>query len=385
MGELYYKEDKAAAAWKIIALVVLAAVFTLTMLAGAETKDCLTNVAFSQVKAFSNEFTACSNNPKTLNAEMPQVLVPVGRTAGIKLYTDGIIIVSLAKVISEDTVCRPALDAGLKPGDIITEINGKKVLSESGFTELLNKSGGSVELTVTRNEKKIKISVVSVKTQDGLYKIGAVVRDSMAGIGTITFYDPKSGTFGGLGHPICDVDTGVIMPAAGGGLVISDITGVKKGKVGSPGELSGSFELSSNFATLYCNNTAGIFGLVTDQKIVDGMKSVPVAAPNQVHTGAATILANIDGTTVKAYDIEITAINDLADNDLRDMQIKITDEELLSYTGGIVQGMSGSPILQDGRLAGAVTHVFINDPQKGYAIFIGGMLNNSGMYTKKAA
>ena len=202
-----------------------------------------------------------------------------------------------------------------------------------------------------------------------MYCIGAWVRDSMAGIGTMTYYDPKSGEFGALGHGITDVDTALLMPFSNGSILPSTVKAVRRGEAGSAGELRGDFNLTENLGELTANTACGVFGVMESGEYVDGA-ALPVG---EARTGEAVICSNVEGDETREYAIEILKVT--ADSpDGRDLVLSVTDPELIEKTGGIVQGMSGSPIIQDGRLVGAVTHVLVNDPTRGYGIFIENML-----------
>ncbi|MDF2567582.1 MAG: stage sporulation protein, partial [Oscillospiraceae bacterium] len=221
---------------------------------------------------------------------------------------------------------------------------------------------------------------------DNTFKIGLWVRDSSAGIGTVTFYNPENSVFGGLGHAVCDVDTGQVMPIMSGEVVDVNINGVTRGSSGSPGELKGSFSSNKDSGSIAVNNETGVFGVLYQNP--SNHSAIPIAMKQEVKTGKATIFTTVSGNTPQEYKINIEKVN-LNDNSMtKNMVIKITDPELLQKTGGIVQGMSGSPIMQNGVLVGAVTHVFINDPTKGYGIFIENMYNHSKAvktYYKKIA
>lgn len=303
-----------------------------------------------------------------------RTLIPVGHTVGIKLFSRGILVVKLAE---GDT---PAKACGLTAGDVIVQCAGNAVTSTEQFQALLQSTAGeSAKLEVRRGGKLLDLSVTADDSDgDGKYAIGAWIRDSMAGIGTMTFYDPQSNTFGALGHGVTDVDTAALMPFSSGSILPSTVKTVKRGETGAAGELKGDFDLSGDTGELYANTSGGVFGTLTDQELIEhlGETPLPVAENDQVHTGKATILANVDGDTVKEYDIEITKILS-TDSAGRNLLITVTDPELLEKTGGIVQGMSGSPILQDGRLAGAVTHVLLGDPTRGYGLLIRNMLKNT--------
>ena len=196
----------------------------------------------------------------------------------------------------------------------------------------------------------------------------------MAGIGTLTFYDPESSIFGALGHGINDVDTAQLMPLQSGTIMYSAVTDVKKGLSGAPGELHGTFDVARDMGHLYANTHSGIFGTLTDESVLGQQQPVEIAERSEVKTGPATILSNIAGEDVKEYQVEILHVYSAVEGETRNLMLKVTDPELLAQTGGIVQGMSGSPILQSGKLVGAVTHVLVNDPTRGYGILAENML-----------
>ncbi|MBM6909689.1 SpoIVB peptidase [Oscillibacter valericigenes] len=303
---------------------------------------------------------------RTASARM---LVPVGHTVGIKLFARGVMVV---KAPESGT---PADDCGLRTGDIIVKCGGVSVTSSEQFQSLLQENGETAtDLQVRREGESMTLSVSPEQNDTGTYCIGAWIRDSMAGIGTMTYYDPETGSFGALGHGITDSDTGILMPFASGSLLPSAVKAVKKGASGEAGELRGDFDLTGDLGDLSANTSSGIFGTLDPGEFTERLgDAIPVASAGEVHTGPAAILANVEGDAVREYDIEILQIvEDTADS--RDLVIAVTDPELLSITGGIVQGMSGSPILQDGKFAGAVTHVLLNDPSKGYGILMETML-----------
>lgn len=299
-----------------------------------------------------------------------RTLIPVGRAIGIKLFAEGVLVVGLAEQWEPDKV--PAADAGLKAGDFILSMNGQEIQSTEHFQTLLQKNGKkAAELTVRRGDKTRTLTVKPVLTAEE-YRIGAYIRDSMAGIGTMTYYDPVSGCFAALGHSINDVDTGLLMPLEHGSVMPASVKAVLRGECGAPGQLKGDFDMTKDLGELYDNNECGVYGTLDAADYVCG-KPLKAAKACEVHEGPATILADIAGSEVKEYSIEITKLYPLSGS-TRNMLVTVTDEELLSVTGGIVQGMSGCPILQDGKLAGAVTHVLMDDPTKGYAILIDNML-----------
>ena len=320
------------------------------------------------------------SRPEAVRAAAPvqagSRVIPVGHTVGIKLFSDGVVVVGLSDLETGEGTASPARELGLKVGDVITHINGQEVDSIEAFQALLQTlAGQTMTLRVTRGERQLQLSGAAVLTQEGRYQLGAWIRDSMAGIGTMTFYDPASGTFAALGHGINDVDTAQLMPLQSGSIMYSCVTAVKKGLSGAPGSLQGEFDLTRDMGQLYANTNCGIFGTLTDPDILGQAEAVEVASRGQVRAGAATILSNIAGDEVKEYQVEITHIYPAAAGETRNLMLRVTDPELLEQTGGIVQGMSGSPILQDGRLVGAVTHVLVNDPTRGYGILAENMLS----------
>ena len=299
--------------------------------------------------------------------ESERMLVPVGHTAGVKLFARGVLVVRLPEDSS------PARDGGLREGDVILACDGNTITSTEQFQSLLQKTEGEpADLQIHRNGATLYVSVDPEENEKGIYCIGAWIRDSMAGIGTITYYDPVSGKFGALGHGITDVDTLQLMPFSSGSILPSSVKAVKKGTSGSAGELRGDFDLTGTLGDLYANTDCGVFGnLDAAAAGVNPEEAIPIGTAK---VGKAEIRANVQGNRVETYDIEIlNVISNPADS--RDMVIAVTDRELIGLTGGIVQGMSGSPIIQDGKLVGAVTHVLLNDARKGYGISIETMLN----------
>ena len=304
------------------------------------------------------------------------MLDPMGRAVGIKLFSDGVMVVGLAQVPGETGAAAPAKDCGLRQGDIITHINSTQVDTIEQVREVLQDlEGEDMSIRAIRDDEQVQFTARAVQCSDGSYRLGAWIRDSMAGIGTMTFYDPDSGVFGALGHGISDVDTAQLMPLSSGSIMYAEVTDVKKGESGNPGELHGAFQVSQDMGSLYANTQRGVFGYLTDQCLTQGIEPVELAAREQIQVGEATILSNIAGDQVEEYTVEITHIYPENDDDPRNMMIKVTDPRLLEATGGIVQGMSGSPILQNGRLVGAVTHVLVNDPTQGYGILAENMLD----------
>lgn len=305
------------------------------------------------------------------------VLVPCGTPFGIKLLTDGVMVIDTGEFVSGQKFVSPASDAGLRSGDIITSVNGECVATNAKLQEIISSSEGDpITVKYLRNSVSSTAYVRPLKaSDDGKYKAGLWVRDSTAGIGTVTFYNPETKVFAGLGHPVCDADNGEILPLSTGQSADVTINGVTKGLAGDPGELIGSFVTGLPSGSLAINCRSGVYGLM--DKCPVNSAGIPVAMRQEIKTGGAYILSTVSGKTPKQYQIVIEKI-DLTDSaDSRNMVIKITDPELLNETGGIVQGMSGSPIIQNGKLVGAVTHVFVSNPKKGYAIFADTMYEQS--------
>lgn len=301
---------------------------------------------------------------------------PMGKTVGIKLFSDGVLVIGLSDIKTDEGSASPAKACGLQEGDIITHINSEEVNSIEEVQALLQElAGESMSVRIVRNSAYSQVTAQAVQcSADGAYKLGAWIRDSMAGIGTMTFYDPETKIFGTLGHGINDIDTSMLMPLQSGSIMPSVVSDVKKGLSGQPGELHGSFQVDRDLGQLYANTKGGVFGLLTDDSLISGKDLLPVAKASELRLGRASILCNISGDRVEEFTVEITKLyTDAADT--RDLMLHVTDKRLLDATGGIVQGMSGSPILQNGKLVGAVTHVMLNDPTKGYGILADHMLS----------
>ncbi len=309
-------------------------------------------------------------------AGVGDTVVPLGRAVGIKLFADGVMVVGLGEVDTAQGAAAPAKSCGLRAGDIITHINSEEVDTIEEVQSILQDlEGETMSIRARRDGEELQVTAQAVQcATDGSYKLGAWIRDSMAGIGTLTFYDPKSGVFGALGHGISDVDTQELMPLQSGSIMFATVQDVRRGEQGAPGELHGAFEVNRDLGELSCNSTEGIFGTLTDTSLTQGMEEMTVADRSEVHTGPAVIRSNIAGDKVQEFEVEITRVYPADSASGRDLTLKVTDEALLNATGGIVQGMSGSPIIQDGKLVGAVTHVLVNDPTQGYGILMETML-----------
>ncbi|MGM9681641.1 MAG: SpoIVB peptidase [Eubacteriales bacterium] len=313
-----------------------------------------------------------SANQPTVN--LPSELIPGGMPFGVQLQTKGVLIVGMSPVNPQgDGVC-PAEEAGIAVRDVILSIGDREVDSVSKVAEILAASGGKeLTLTVERAGKRMEKHLKPIRSdKDGIYRAGIWIRDSAAGIGTVTFLCPKSHGFAGLGHGICDPDTGTLMPMSRGSVMNVVIGSVQKGREGSPGELRGYFS-GERVGALLGNTECGAYGMlsVLPKNLGD---PIPVGNASEVHTGDAYILCTLDDSqSVKKYPIRITKIFDRK-RENKNFLVEVTDRDLIAQTGGIVQGMSGSPIIQDGKLIGAITHVMVENPKQGYGIFIENML-----------
>lgn len=305
-----------------------------------------------------------------------RVLALCGTPFGIKMVTDGVMVVGTGAVTDcNSRAVSPAQTAGIQEGDIILSINGEKISSKKQLTKLVESSAGQpLSLVVRRGEQLTSLHLSPVRSSlDNSYHLGLWVRDSSAGIGTMTFYDPNNGCFAGLGHAICDVDTGQLMPLSQGEIVEASIIGVHAGKSGSPGQLQGAFVANRSIGSLYTNSYNGVYGRLMNQPV--DAQTIPMAQCQEVRQGPVKILTTVSGQKPQLFDACIEKLSLSQDEPTKNMVLRITDPDLLELSGGIVQGMSGSPIIQDGMLVGAVTHVFVNDPTRGYGIFAENMDN----------
>lgn len=307
-------------------------------------------------------------------------VIPGGNIFGIRLYTSGVMIVGMQDIATAKGSINPAEKAGLKIGDIITHVNKEEVNKNKDVMRLFESSDGKgINIDYIRGEKSYStVLYPQLSKDDGKYRAGLWVRDSTAGIGTMTYYDEENKTFAGLGHGICDVDTGEIMPLLGGDIVEAVVNSCTKGSEGTPGELIGAFS-GAVTGNLVLNTAAGIYGTVIGNGTLNSQK-VPVATKQEVESGKAYIISTIDGQTPEKFEVEVKKIF-AGDSGYKNLVVKVTDQRLIEKTGGIVQGMSGSPIIQNGMLIGAVTHVFVNDPLQGYGIYAEKMIEISDTLT----
>ena len=308
---------------------------------------------------------------KDVNVQLvtQRYVVPCGTPFGIKMFTDGVMVVGVSNPNEVPPEKQGAANAGIKVGDVILSYNGNKVYSNDDIKRITESSKGSAINVVAKRADKVYTTKLYPfrSTEDATYKAGMWVRDSSAGIGTMTYFDPATNNFAGLGHAVCDVDTGNLMPLYQGEIVRAAIIGINKGSKSTPGELKGVFVDGQSLGSLKINSVEGVYGKLNNIPIYK--TPIPIAQKHEVRKGEAVILSTIDGERPMVYKVEISQINHTENSPTKNMIITITDQNLLRKTGGIVQGMSGSPIIQDGKLVGAVTHVFVNEQTKGYGIF----------------
>ena len=305
----------------------------------------------------------------------------MGNIAGVKLYTDGVLVVGMSEIEGVDAKrYKPYENTGIEEGDSIISINQNTISSTDELIETVNRSEGKeIKLKYIHEEETKECSITPVKTGDNEYKLGLWVRDSAAGVGTVTYYEPSTKTFGALGHGITDIDTEELIHIASGEFVTTKILNIIKGENGVPGKIQGTVENQKDIGTISKNTKYGIYGTVKNLSAlnIDTSREMEVALRKEIKTGKATILCSLDNQKVEEYEIEIEKIDTQNSYNNKSMKIKVTDERLLEKTGGIIQGMSGSPIIQNGKFVGAVTHVLVNNPQEGYAVFGDMMIKQS--------
>lgn len=293
-------------------------------------------------------------------------VIPIGKTVGVKIFTDGLLVIGSSEVNGKNV----AKEYGIHTNDRIKGINGNEIKDTETLVRLVNDNPEGVRLSVIRDNHDMEIDAVPVKGEDNVYRLGLWVRDSTAGIGTVTFYNPETKNFAALGHCINDVDTGNILSVKSGNILNCNILSVTKSEKGAPGEINGAFE-GDKIGDVNINSQIGIFGKMTSAQFDDVNSAIPIAKRDEIQTGEAYILTDAFGENDNRYSINIKKITQSEDKAL---VIEITDSRLIDGAGGIVQGMSGSPIIQDGKLVGAVTHVFVNNPLKGYGTLAESML-----------
>ncbi len=315
--------------------------------------------------------------PKHINVDVVKnkKVVPLGNAIGLKLYTSGVLVVGMSEIEGK----KPYENTGIEMGDRILQINNEKVDSTQELVETVNKSKGK-EIVVgyikADNKTEMHTSISPVKTSDNEYKLGLWVRDAAAGIGTATFYEPETGNFACLGHGITDIDTGGLITIANGELVTTKIVTIKKGEKGRAGELGGSIDGSSKIGDIYKNTNYGIYGKIKNKQYLNiTSEAIEIIPRSEIKEGKAQIICEVETGKQEYYDIEIKKAYRSNYQDNKSMLIEIKDKRLIEKTGGIVCGMSGSPIIQNGKFVGAVTNVLVNNPEVGYAVFADMMLS----------
>ena len=315
-----------------------------------------------------NLFNLFSVKDVTVNVIPKTTVIPVGKAIGMKLYTEGVLVVGMSEIEGK----KPYENSGIETGDKIIEIDNNQIDNTDELIECVNNSNGKeLEINYISDNEEKTTSIEPVKTSSNEYKLGLWVRDAAAGVGTLTFYEPSTGEFGALGHGINDVDTYELIDIASGELVTTDIIDIVKGEDGSPGEIRGTIDNGTSLGNIYKNTSFGIYGNIDNVAKLNltQYKEYEVANRNEITTGKAEILCELENGKTQSYEIEIQRLFLENNENNKSMLIKVTDEELIEKTGGIIQGMSGAPIIQNGKFIGAVTHVLVNDAKTGYAVF----------------
>ena len=366
-----WNKGAAAKAVKLFALSVgataLCMLGCLGFLSGGKEPSALEASIFNGGKEFAHQEDSAA---AAAAQDTSRQVIPLGSAFGIKLFTDGVIVASLSDIYTEEGVCCPAAEAGILPGDYLLQADGQDIPDNGALARYIGSSQGeTISFQVRREDQVFSVEVTPVYGE-GSFKTGMWVRDSAAGIGTLTFYDPTTGVFAGLGHGICDMDTNGVMALKSGEPAPITLSGIVKGQADSPGQLRGYFSSEESLGTLLANRETGVYG--TLHQAPAGEK-VETLTREEVATGPVQLLVSLDETGPQLYEAEIQEIIN-RDKTTKNLVVQVTDPRLLERTGGIVQGMSGAPILQNGKLAGAITHVFTEDPTLGYGIFISNML-----------
>ena len=305
-------------------------------------------------------------------------IVPLGNTIGLKLYSSGVLVIGMTEIEGQ----KPYENSGIEEGDLITYINNKQITTTQELVECVNNSAGNlVYITYIRDGQEYETCIEPIATSNNEYKLGLWVRDGAAGIGTATYYDPSTEKFAALGHGIVDSDTEKLISIESGELVTTNVINIEKGEEGKPGQIKGTVASGETLGDVYSNTEFGIYGKITNRNKlnINLENSLEVARREEIEEGEAKVILTLEDGIRKEYSIEIKKIYINNNKDNRSMIIKVTDESLLNLTGGIVQGMSGAPIIQNGKFVGAVTHVFVNNPTEGYAVFGDLMIKTSNM------
>lgn len=332
----------------------------------------------NSIKGYAKLFGIIPIKEVTINFNRDRKVYVGGHSIGVKLYTEGILVVGFSDIETQyGKKQSPAVLANIQIGDMIVEVNNKRIRNIKELSDMIiNSNGKPLTLKIKRKEKYFETTIQPILNKNNQYKLGVWVRDSTSGIGTLTFIDPKLKKFAALGHPINDIDTGQMLNVRDGSIYRAKIIDIEKGEKGKPGELRGAFSEEDVVGKLTKNTLCGIYGEVKDVNdlILPNSRLYYIANKDEVKEGAAKILVQVDDS-VKEYNIIIEKVNKQNSPNAKSMVIRISDKTLIEKTGGIVQGMSGSPIIQDDKVVGAVTHVFVNRPDMGYAIYAEWMYN----------
>lgn len=333
-----------------------------------------------QSKTYNVSLLGINIKTVTANVVPNMKVVPLGDLAGLKLYTKGVLVVGMSEIEGEDKkIYKPYEEAGIEQGDSIIKINDEEIDSTEELLECVSKTKGkTLSITYLKDGNEIEKTITPVKTSKNTYKLGLWVRDAGAGVGTLSFYEETTNKVASLGHGIQDVDTGKILEISSGEFVTTQIIDLQKGEENNPGRIEGSIDDSINIGTIYSNTKFGVYGHLSDKEKlnIDTSKAINVALRNEIQEGDATILCTLEDGKKEEYKVKIQKIFKNNNENNKSMIIKITDERLLEKTGGIIQGMSGSPIIQNEKLVGALTHVLVSDPTTGYGVFADLMISN---------
>lgn len=375
---------------KIISIIMMSLILLLSSVTFAR-DYCESNNVFASSNFYSLN-SKSSNDEKfknrygvaLVNSEQEKKDIELcagGNSVGVRVSTEGVLAVGYSDITTgSGEVESPAQNGGIQIGDRLISVNGNKIKNSKDLSKKINESKSeNVEILLERNGEEITKNINLSKNGDGDYKIGLWVRDSTAGVGTLTFYDKESGKYGAIGHPITDSETEKILSIKNGDLLNSSIISIKKGVKGNPGELRGIFSSDKKpIGNVTGNTQCGIFGSMNKENLKNiNNKTYKVGWRDEIQPGSAQIITTIDEEGPKLYDIEIMKLAKQDSISTKSMVIKITDERLLEKTGGVVQGMSGSPIIQNDKIIGAVTHVLVNKPEVGYGIYIEWMLKDA--------
>lgn len=300
-------------------------------------------------------------------------VVALGDIVGLKLYTNGVLVVGMSEISGVDNhKYRPYEETGIEEGDMIVEVNEQTVTCTSDLLKSIKEAEGrEVSISYVRDGNIEETSIKPVKAQDNTYKIGLWVRDTAAGVGTVSFYEPSTGLFAALGHGILDIDTEELLDISTGDFVTTNIVSITKGEKGNPGKIQGSIENQTTIGQVYKNTEFGVYGSLKNLSglNINSQNTMKVALRDEIKTGKASIISTLENNKKEEYEVEIQKIDKNNNSDNKSMLIKVTDQRLIDKTGGIIQGMSGSPIIQDGKLIGVLTHVLVSDPTMGYGVF----------------